>query len=560
MPVDDYELALVPRTRFLVFLVATSGAGETPLNMRRFWRFLLTSALPPTCLAQARVCIFGLGDSSYPLFNAAAQRLAARLAQLGAGEGLPLSLGDDQHRLGVFSAFEPWLESLPLVASRALSVDLAAAPTAAATSATLVPSFTVAADAVAAPPPLAGEPRFEVPRGFSVVPLVGSERLTSGASGREVLSLEFAVGGAFAFEPGDVAVVLPSQRPSVVSEFLELFPGLDPGAPVRIEVNGGSRVPRDASARPLPAVATPREIFTHHLDVAAVPGRDFFERLAAFATDELQREKLAHFGRAEGSEEVLDYARRPRRTIIEVLADFHSARPPLEHLLDLIPPIRPRAFSIASAMHARPGRLRLCVAVVDYKTPLLARRRVGMCSSWLAALVPGRDSVPLALRVSPLRLPTDKGAPVIMVGPGTGVAPFMAFLDEIRLTGGRQGGVTALFFGCRRPDDDYLFRGELEAALADGVLTHLFTAFSREQVGTVVYVQDRIRENATMVASWLCDPRARVYIAGAARAMPKQVRAAFVAALVTGAHQSDLQAEETIRAMEAEKRYISESW
>ncbi len=386
------------------------------------------------------------------------------------------------------------------------------------------------------------------------------EVLTSGLSGREVLSLVFEVGDGFAFEPGDVAVVLPRQRPAIVTEFMGLFPGIDPDRPVAVAVNGASRVPRDSSARPLPALATPREIFTCHLDVAAVPGRDFFERLAAFATDELQREKLAHFGRAEGSEEVLEYARRPRRTIIEVLADFDSARPPLEHLLDLVPPIRPRAFSIASAMPARPGRLRLCVAVVDYKTPLLARRRVGMCSSWLASLTPGRDSVPLALRESPLRLPSDKRAPVIMVGPGTGVAPFMAFLDEIRRTGGRAGGVTALFFGCRRPDDDYLFRGELEAALADGVLTHLFTAFSRERADKVVYVQDRIADHAAEVATWLTDPGARVYIAGAAKAMPKQVRAAFVAALVKGAHQTDQQAEETIRTMEAEKRYVCESW
>ena len=151
----------------------------------------------------------------------------------------------------------------------------------------------------------------------------------------------------------------------------------------------------------LPQVSTLRTLFSGHLDTNAVPKRSFFRLLRHFATDEREREKLEEFSSSEGAvkcfapsrrssshqdqEELYEYTTRVRRTIHEVLSEFRSVRVPREHIFELFPPLRPREFSIASASLAHPHEVHLCVAVVDYKTRLKARRR-GMCTSFLASL------------------------------------------------------------------------------------------------------------------------------------------------------------------------------
>ncbi|XP_006062611.2 NADPH-dependent diflavin oxidoreductase 1 isoform X4 [Bubalus bubalis] len=190
-----------------------------------------------------------------------------------------------------------------------------------------------------------------------------------------------------------------------------------------------------------------------------------------------------------------------------------------DYLLDLLPLIRPRAFSIASSLRAHPSRLQILVAVVQYQTRLREPRR-GLCSSWLASLDPaqGPVRVPLWVRSGGLTFPKTPDVPVIMVGPGTGVAPFRAAIQE-RVAQGETGNV--LFFGCRRRDQDFYWEAEWEQLQARGCLT-LVTAFSREQEQKV-YVQHRLRALGPLVWELLDGRGAHFYLAGNAKYMPADV-------------------------------------
>lgn len=255
----------------------------------------------------------------------------------------------------------------------------------------------------------------------------------------------------------------------------------------------------------LPQPCSVRHLVERYLDVAAVPRRSFFELLAALATNQLERDKLREFSSAAGQEDLHAYCSRPRRSALEVLADFPhtTAEIQADRLLDLFPEIQPRSFSIASSLKAHPGRLQVLVAVVRYKTKLVRPRR-GLCSSWLASLDPdqGEVRVPLWVKKGSLRFPKEQQTPVILVGPGTGVAPFRAALQE-RICEGKTGERTGeasvspsvrvvpsrlrpspanvLFFGCRSESKDFYFRSEWEELTKAGKL-RLFTAFSRDQV------------------------------------------------------------------------------
>ncbi|XP_043326111.1 NADPH-dependent diflavin oxidoreductase 1 isoform X2 [Cervus canadensis] len=277
------------------------------------------------------------------------------------------------------------------------------------------------------------------------------------------------------FAAGDVVLIQPENTASHVQQFCQAL-GLDPEQHFTLQ----PREPGVACPARLPQPCSMRRFVSQYLDIASVPRRSFFELLACLSPHELEREKLREFGSARGQEELCEYCTRPRRTALEVLCDFpHTAAAvPPDYLLDLVPLIRPRAFSIASSLRAHPLRLQILVAVVQYQTRLREPRR-GLCSSWLASLDPaqGPVRVPLWVRSGGLTFPKMPDVPVIMVGPGTGVAPFRAAIQE-RVAQGETGNV--LFFGCRRQDQDFYWEAEWKQLQARGCLT-LVTAFSREQ-------------------------------------------------------------------------------
>ncbi|KAL2297930.1 hypothetical protein Nmel_016885 [Mimus melanotis] len=355
------------------------------------------------------------------------------------------------------------------------------------------------------------------------------------------------------FSAGDVVMIQPQNCPEDVQQFCQLL-RLEPHRHFVLEpTEPGTPLPPL-----LPQPCTIQYLVTHYLDISCVPRRSFFELLAYFSTNELEQEKLQEFSSAQGQEELYSYCNRPRRTTLEALWDFPhtTCAIPADYLLDLIPRIRPRAFSIASSVLAHPERMQILVAVVRYKTQLSKPRR-GLCSTWLASLNPeqGDVRVPLWVKKGGMKFPADPATPVIMIGPGTGVAPFRAAIQE-RVALGHRGN--CLFFGCRHKSKDFYCQTEWEELVTKGLLT-LFTAFSRDQEEKV-YVQHRIQENGKLVWELLSSGNAHVYLAGNAKEMPAAVAKALQLVLQLEGGLSPSEAEEHLTALERSQRFQSETW
>ncbi|KAK2818792.1 hypothetical protein Q5P01_024353 [Channa striata] len=333
------------------------------------------------------------------------------------------------------------------------------------------------------------------------------------------------------FTAGDVVCMHPRNAAEDVQQFCQLLK-LDPESRFLLTATGNTAVPSR-----LPQPCTVRYLVESFLDVAAVPRRSFFELLSTFATNELEREKLVEFSSVAGQNELHTYCNRPRRTALEVLADFPhtTAELRVDYLLDLFPEIQPRFFSIASSLQVHPHRLQILVAVVRYKTKLHKPRR-GLCSTWLASLDPTKGDVfvPLWLKKGSLKFPKEEDTPVIMVGPGTGVAPFRSALQQ-RIAEGKTANV--LIFGCRSESKDFYFRSEWEEMIKAEQLT-LFTAFSRDQEEKV----------------------ACFYIAGNAKQMPASVGDALKEVFQQEGGLTAEEAEQVFAAMEKTGRLQTETW
>ncbi|XP_019365899.1 PREDICTED: NADPH-dependent diflavin oxidoreductase 1 isoform X1 [Gavialis gangeticus] len=553
---DNYNVANLINESLVVFVCATTGQGDPPDNMMNFWRFIFRKNLPPSSLCQMDYAVLGLGDSSYPKFNFVAKKLHKRLLQLGGNPLLPVALGDDQHDLGSDAVIDPWLLDLweKVLALYPLPPGLGVL----GRDVLLPPRYGLHfldenADDGDQPQQEAGRDTPSELRPFAAL-MVCNQRVTAESHFQDVRLIEFDItGSGMEYSAGDVVMIQPRNSPEDVQQFCQLL-CLDPDRRFVLKPSE----PDMALPAHLPQPCTIWHLVTHHLDISCVPRRSFFELLSYLSPDELEQEKLQEFSSAQGQEELYSYCNRPRRTTLEVLWDFpHTtcAIPPA-YLLDLIPRIRPRAFSIASSLLAHPNRIQILMAVVQYKTRLSKPRR-GLCSTWLASLRPqhGDVWVPLWVKKGGMKFPAKPDTPVIMIGPGTGVAPFRAAIQE-RVAQGRKGN--CLFFGCRQKSKDFYCQAEWEELVKKGFLT-LFTAFSRDQEEKV-YVQHRIRENKGLVWDLLSRDNAHIYLAGNAKEMPAGVTEALKTVFQLEGGLSTSEAEEYLAALERSRRFQSETW
>jgi sulfite reductase (NADPH) flavoprotein alpha-component len=236
--------------------------------------------------------------------------------------------------------------------------------------------------------------------------------------------------------------------------------------------------------------------------------------------------------------------------LLDLLQHFPSARPPLDALVGSLPALKPRLYSIASSPAAMPGQVHLCVSVV--RSRRRQRIRNGIASAFLADRAVTHGPIFASVSVSHFRLPADPAAPVIMVGPGTGIAPFRAFLQEREAAQLR--GRAWLFFGDQHAESDFLFRAELEAWLANGTLTRLDTAFSRDQTEKV-YVQDRMIEGAAEIWRWMRDG-GYFYICGDATRMARDVDRTLRGIAQSEGGMDEIRARDWMTALARQGRYL----
>lgn len=356
-----------------------------------------------------------------------------------------------------------------------------------------------------------------------------NRKLTAGHSAKDTRHYEVSIAGSgLVYEVGDSLGVIPRNDPTLVKEILEV-----------LGFSGEELVPD-----PNGETKTIYEAFLRYY-VITEPSKQL---LAAIAEKDASASHLATFIVPESKEHLEKYLWG--REVIDPLLEHPQARFTPEEFVKLLRKLQPRLYSIASSPKVYPEDIHLTVATVQYES--LGRQRLGVCSTFLADRV--TEEIPVSVFIHSakhFRLPEDPSHHLIMVGPGTGIAPFRAFLQDRRAAGA--SGKHWLFFGDQRAETDFLYREELEAMHQEGTLHRFHTAFSRDQ-DEKIYVQHRMLEQAKELYGWL-EEGAYFYVCGDASRMAKDVEQALIKTIELAGDKSPEEAAAYVDAMKKEKRY-----
>jgi sulfite reductase (NADPH) flavoprotein alpha-component len=365
--------------------------------------------------------------------------------------------------------------------------------------------------------------------------LTENRMLTQPGSAKETRHFVVSLAGSgLHYKAGDSLGVFPSNRAEEVAEIIQ-----------RLGATGDELV--SPQALKLPAPMPLRDVLTHKVALAGPPRR-IIETLAAKATAPAEQAKLTALLAPESKEALVAFL--DDREFVDLLVEFPSAKLTPQEFVDHQRRLMPRLYSIASSSRMHPQEIHLTVAVVRYQTN--GRVRAGVCSTFLAdrALV-GSTPTPVFVSHSHFGPPEDGAKDCIMIGPGTGIAPFRAFLQDRVATGAT--GRNWLFFGDQKRATDFLYEDEWQNYLAQGQLARLDTAFSRDQ-SAKIYVQDRMRENAAALWQWL-QGGASFFVCGDAKRMAKDVDLALHEIIAAQGNLTPAAAADYVKQLKKDKRY-----
>lgn len=499
----DIEPAKLKGIKNLLVIVSTWGEGDPPENAIDFHKAFMSDQAPR--LEGTRFSVLGLGDTSYEHFCKMGIDFDARLEALGAQRIFDRKDCD----VDFDEDYATWQKGVLAALSEFTSA----------------PASSTAETFAVAP----AEPKVSYSRKNPFPSRLNSRILLNGkGSAKETIHLEFDLeGSGLTYEVGDALAVAPANAPDVVESILETT-RLDGNS--IISLKDGDHTFYDA--------------LTHKLEITTIT-LPVLKRYNEFAQN-ADLDALIH---PDNKQKFNDYSYG--RELVDVFADFPAKELTANGLAAAMRKLPPRLYSIASSPKAHPGEVHLTVGVVRYHTN--GRQRKGVCSSYLAERI--QEGETANVFVSPnkhFKLPDDPDAPLIMVGPGTGIAPFRAFIEERQAIGAK--GKNWLFFGDQHYLTDFLYQTEWQSYLSDGILTKLDVAFSRDQAHKI-YVQDRMRENAGELYNWLQEG-ATFYVCGDASRMAHDVDKALHTIIAQEGNISEDEATEYVKKLKSEKRYL----
>nr|AAK61379.1 nitric oxide synthase [Discosoma striata] len=574
----DYEHVQLKDEKLLFVVASTFGNGDPPENGASFATFLhsMGNAQP---LRNLRYSVFGLGSRAYPNFCNFGHYMDDHLKKLG-GERI-LSMGEGDELCGQDESFKEWAKNVFKGACDVFGMKKEASNKVVTLSLENMstgwgPGLYRWVTDRRKPKDLCSNLSRAYNKTVCPVKVISVKELQSRNSRRSTILVRFDVekNKELNFEPGDHVAIFPANRANTVQDLIDMMHEKPtPDQPIRIEVArensgkpGGGRTWE--SFKRLPVACTLREALTRYLDISSVPTPQMMLYLSKLATSPLEKLQLEALGK--GGSRYGDWVLKKECNILETLQAFPSVQVTADLLLTQLPLLQPRFYSISSSPDVHRNEIHATVAVVEYKKrggqgPV----HHGVCSTWLQGLTPGDTAACYIRHAQSFHLPSDATVPVILVGNGTGIAPFRGFWQQRMFDmnnkclpdpqpGSRQRcgrwGEMALFFGCRNSQHDDVFRHEIEKAIYSKTISTVAKAFSREQGKPKRYVQDLLKEDAGNVCDLIVDSNAHVYVCGGA-AMANDVSKTIQNMLADRLSLSADDALEYMRGLKSSNRY-----
>lgn len=543
-----------------VFMMATYGEGDPTDNAMEFNEKLQSGDLD---LAGLKYAVFGLGNKTYEHFNAMGKFVDTKVCELGGKRLHTMGSGDDDANLE--DDFITWKEAFWASVCEELDIEASAEDIN-----TRQYDFKVLEEGDYKPEKVySGEvarlrsyvtqrPPFDVKNPY-MSPIAVNNNIHKESSGRHCMHIELGITGSrIRYDAGDHVAIYPTNNVELVNKLATLL-NIDLDTVFTM-----NNTDEDSSKKhPFPCPTTYRTALFHYVDIVALPRTHILKELSRYTENNEEKSKLEAMSGTtpEGKAMYQSWIMDSVRHLVHILEDLPSCKPPIDHVLELLPRLQPRFYSIASSPKMHAESVHVCGVVVEYTTPT-GRVNQGVATTWLREKIPqGEDlpKVPIYVRRSQFRLPNRAQTPVIMIGPGTGLAPFRGFIQERawQKEQGKPVGPTLLFFGCRNKDSDYIYQEELEAWAEDGLLD-LKVAFSRDQAEKR-YVTHLLRESAAYV--WqLLEQGGHLYVCGDAKMMAKDVRNIITQICQDEGGMSGAEADAFVKKLETQKRYSADVW
>ncbi|KAI1903538.1 hypothetical protein AGOR_G00028220 [Albula goreensis] len=562
---EEYDMSELSRlteieNSLAVFCMATYGEGDPTDNAQDFYDWLQETDAE---LEGVNFSVFALGNKTYEHYNAMGKYVDKRLVELGASRIFDLGLGDDDANLE--EDFVSWREQFWPAVCEHFGVE-ATGEDSSIRQYELVMHNDINMNKV-----YTGEmgrlksfetqkPPFDSKNPF-LAPVVANRKLNKGGS-RHLMHIELDISGSkIRYDSGDHIAVYPINDVAIVNRIGEIL-----GVDLDTVISLNNLDEESNKKHPFPCPTTYRTALMHYLDVTSPPRTNVLYELAQYATDPKDQENMRKMASssAEGKALYQSWVLDSRRNILAILEDLSSLRPPIDHLCELMPRLQARYYSIASSAKVHANTVHICAVVVEYETKA-GRTNKGVATNWLKNKMVTdnghKSSVPMYVRKSQFRLPFKASNPVIMIGPGTGIAPFMGFIQERGWLKeqGKEVGETVLYYGCRHRNEDYLYQEELEEFERAGVLTQLNVAFSRDQAQKV-YVQHLLKQNKDHLWKLIHTENAHIYICGDARNMARDVQTAFYEIGEEVGGLTRTQAVDYIKKLMTKGRYSQDVW
>ena len=541
-----------------VFIMATYGEGDPTDNAVDLHEWLQQ----PNDLKGLAYSVFGLGNKTYEHYNVMGKFFDKRLNELNGKRLAPLGLGDDDGNIE--EDFVTWMNSFWPVLCNHLGIS-ATEQDISMRQYRLLNSEEIATDKV-----FKGEiarlksyekqrPPFDAKNPFLAPVLVNRNLFNPHPDGRRCLHIELDIKDSrLRYEAGDHVAIYPSNDSVIVSKLGDIL---------KIDLDtifSLVNIDSDASKKnPFPCPTTYRVALTNYLDVTSILSTQIIKELAQYAENEEDKAKLQLMGSPseEGKRAYNEYIRDQQIDLLTLLEEMPSIKPPIDHVLELLPRLQVRYYSISSSPKVHPHSIHITCVVVEYKTKL-GRLRKGVATTWLETKVPSGEiapRIPIYIRKSQFRLPFKYATPILMIGPGTGFAPFRGFIQErdFQRQEGRNVGRNVLYYGCRNKNVDYLYEEEL-VEYEKKEIVELNIAFSRDQKEKI-YVTHLIERNGQTIWEHIKE-NGHIYVCGDAKNMAREVQELIVNICRKYGNMAQNDAVNYVKDLSQKSRYMQDVW